>query len=204
MLYVVNVFVRMCWKWSYRVWLIRLNSFDLPQFTTLTTGDGSFRYTTSLSLTSLIDLIQFIRSSSINIINYRRVVILWNNFIEFDQFEWFDLTHSIFLNWQHSLQEMNHSIKQLHWVWPVWLIWFNSFDLPQLTAFTTGENSFYKTTSLSLTSLIDLIQLIGSYSINSNLIGVVIIPQSQLLINLKCIRASFTIRCSFQQRRLFS
>ena len=35
-------------------------------------------------------------------------------------------------------------MKQLHWVWPVWLIWFNSFDLPQLTTFIIGEGSFYK------------------------------------------------------------
>ena len=48
-----------------------IHSFDLPQLTTFTTGDFSFYHTTSLSLTSLIDLIQLIRSSSIYNIHYR-------------------------------------------------------------------------------------------------------------------------------------
>ena len=153
--------------WVWPVWLIWFNSFDLPQLTTVTTGGNSFYITTSLSLTGLIDLIQLIRSSSINNIYYRKVFILFHNFIEFDQYDWFDSTHWIFLNWQHSLQESIHSNTQLHWVWLVWLIWFNSSDLPQLTTFTTGERSFFKTTSLSLTSLDDLIQFIGSSSIDN-------------------------------------
>ena len=53
-------------------------------------------------------------------------------------------------------------MKQLHCFWLVCLIRFNSFDLPQLTTFTTGEKSFYNTIELNLTSLTDLIQLIWS------------------------------------------
>ena len=51
---------------------------------------------------------------------------------------------------------MNHSIKQLHWVWLVWLIWFNSFDLQTLTTFTAGAYSFFHTRSLTLSSTLPL------------------------------------------------
>ena len=47
-------------------------------------------------------------------------------------------------------------MKQLHWSWLVWLIWLNSSDLPQLTTFTIGDKSFYKTTSITLSSTLTL------------------------------------------------
>ena len=153
--------------WNYQVRLNWFTSLDLPKLTAITTGSFSFYKTTSLTLTGLIDLIQLIWSSSINYIYYRRVVILWNNWIEFDWFDWFDPIHSIFLNYLHLLQKGVHSEKQLNWVWPVWLIGFNWLDLPQLTTFTTGNKSFYSLTTLVLTGLIDLIQLIRSSSINN-------------------------------------
>ena len=59
---------------------------------------GAFNYVNSVIIRSLIDLIQLIRSSSINNIHYRRGFILSHNIIEFDWFDWFDSTHSIFLN----------------------------------------------------------------------------------------------------------
>ena len=152
--------------WNYQVRLNWFTSLDLPKLTAITTGSFSFYKTTSLTLTGLIDLIQLIWSSSINYIYYRRVVILWNNWIEFDWFDWFDPIHSIFLNYLHLLQKGVHSEKQLNWVWLVWLISFNSFDLPRLTTITTCCYSFYETTSLSLTSLIDLLHFIWSSSIN--------------------------------------
>ena len=153
-------------NWVWLVWLIWFNSFDLPQLTTFTTGDYSFWLTTELILTGLIDLIQFIWSSSINHIHYRREFIPWNNWIDFDWFDWFDSIHLIFLNYLHLWQEMNHSMKQLRWIWLVWLIWFNSFDLPQFTTFETGNSSFHNTSSLNLTSLIGCLQLIWSSEIN--------------------------------------
>ena len=60
--------------------------------------DNSLRNIASFSLTSLIDLNQLIWSSSINYIHYRIWFILLHNFIEFDQFDWFESTHLIFLN----------------------------------------------------------------------------------------------------------
>ena len=43
-------------------------------------------------------------------------------------------------------------MAQKYWMHLVWLIWFNSFDLPQLTEFYTGRNSFVATTSITLSS----------------------------------------------------
>ena len=47
-------------------------------------------------------------------------------------------------------------MKQLHWVWLVRLLWFNSLDLPQLTTFTTGWDSFSNTRSITLSSTLVL------------------------------------------------
>ena len=49
--------------------------------------NSCFSKVESFELSSLIDLIQLIRSSSVNNIHYRREIILFSNFIEFD---WFD------------------------------------------------------------------------------------------------------------------
>ena len=54
--------------------------------------------------------------------------------------------------------------------WPLWPVSFNSlksFDLPKLTSFTAGENSFEKTNSLNLTGFIQFIQFIRSPSIDN-------------------------------------
>ena len=71
----------------------------------------------------------------------------------------------IFLNSQNSLQERNHSSKQIVWVYQVLWYLVHWFDLPNLISFITEDYSFNKTTSLSLdsmmidSSLIDLIFL---------------------------------------------
>ena len=77
----------------------------------------------------------------------------------------------IFLTSPHSLQDMIHSIQQQVWVWIVWWYMIDWFDLPNLTTFTTGSESFYKTTSLSLESLIMkwLIDMIFLNSLHSGL-----------------------------------
>ena len=69
-----------------------------PLLKSVVCGKNACELVMKVELSSLLDLIQFIRSSSINNIHYRMEFILWNNFIEFDQFDWFDSTHSIFLN----------------------------------------------------------------------------------------------------------
>ena len=80
----------------------------------------------------------------------------------------------IFLILLHSLQEIIHSEKQQVWVWIVWWYMVDWFDLPNLTSFTTWDESFYETTSLSLssTSLIwsssDIPFPNGNFSVNSN------------------------------------
>ena len=49
--------------------------------------NGAFENVKNVEISSLIDLIQLIRSSSIDYIHYRRLFILLHNFIEFN---WFD------------------------------------------------------------------------------------------------------------------
>ena len=64
------------------------------------------------------------------------------------------------------LRNMNHSIRQQVWVWRVWWLIVDWFDLPNLSTFTTGDHSFYETTSLSLSSLMIDDWFIWSYSTN--------------------------------------
>ena len=135
--------------WVWLVWLIWFNSLDLPQLTTFTTGYQSFYKTTSLSLTSLIDLIQFIRSSSIDNIHSRIEFILVNNIIEFDQCDWFDSTHVIFLNWQHSLQERIHSLQQPPSPSPVRSL---SHSHQMFLSLTANTQSLHTPTTHSVTS----------------------------------------------------
>ena len=54
---------------------------------------------------------------------------------------------------------MIHSIKQHHLIWLVCLIWFISFDLPQLTTFKTGSASLHRVCSLSITSTLHIINI---------------------------------------------
>ena len=62
---------------------------DLPRFTTFTTGWGSFKETTSLSLSGIWFEYSLIRSSKTHHIHNRREFILPHNLIEF--IEYFDL-----------------------------------------------------------------------------------------------------------------
>ena len=55
-------------------------------------------YTMNTTLSCNNYIPEIIRSSSINHIYYRILFIQRNNFIEFDQFDWFDSTHLISLN----------------------------------------------------------------------------------------------------------
>ena len=81
----------------------------------------------------------------------------------------------IFLNSPNSLQEIIHSIIQQIWVYQVWWLTIDWIDLPKLTTFTTGSESFFETRSLSLSSLmigdwlIDLIFLISPNSLQEML-----------------------------------
>ena len=97
---------------------------------------------------------------------------------------------------------MIHSIKQFHWVWPVWLIWFNSLDLPQLITFKTGRSSFLEVLFLHLTSLLDLIQFIRSSSINNILFRVRFILLHSLHHSLQFAHSLILIRCSFHKRHI--
>ena len=76
----------------------------------------------------------------------------------------------IFLLLLHSGQDHIHSIIQLVWFLKVdWMV-IKWIDLPNLTTFETGENSFSETTSLNLSSsfewlLTDMIFLLLLHSI---------------------------------------
>ena len=138
--------------------------FDLPKLTTFTTGDYSFYETTSLRLDSLIigngclnelsaiDFSRFVnvRMIDVGMISFGKVESVLISSMMIDDNWLIDL---IFLNSLHSLQEGFHSMKQQVWVWKVWWYMNDWIDLPNLNTFTTGEDSFYRTRSLSLSSM---------------------------------------------------
>ena len=66
------------------------------------------------------------------------------------------LIFQIFLNYNHSKQEIGHSMKQQVYLYQVWLsnLIISFSDLPNLQSFITGNYSFKETTSLSLSSMI--------------------------------------------------
>ena len=78
--------------------LLELANVDLPNLTKFVTGNHSFLSVTSLNLTSMISVLWICWSSSVNNIYCRRGFILLHKIIEFDEFDWFESTHSIFLN----------------------------------------------------------------------------------------------------------
>ena len=80
----------------------------------------------------------------------------------------------IFLISLNSKQEQDHSGQQRVWVYQVVQLLIDWFDLPNLTTFTTGYQSFYKTRSLSINSMIDiwLIDLIFLISLHSKHVSI--------------------------------
>ena len=54
---------------------------------------------------------------------------------------------------------INRSVGQRVWGWKVWWLIVDWFDLPNLTTFKTGDESFYKVESVELKSMV----LIHSY-----------------------------------------
>ena len=58
-----------------------------PLLKSVICGDNGCENVLKVEISSLLDLIQLIRSSSINNIHYRNGFILYNNFLEFDQFD---------------------------------------------------------------------------------------------------------------------
>ena len=120
---------------------------------TFTTGRKSFWKTTSLTLSSVMNDDCLIWSSSIHYIHHRIWIIQFNS--KFDSVKYDDrwLIDLIFLNSLSLSQVVVHSEKQRVWVWIVWWLMIDWFDLPNLSTFTTGDQSFEKTKSLSLSSL---------------------------------------------------
>ena len=132
--------------WVYRVFYLNSHWFDLPQFKTFITGNGSFKETKSLSLSSIWFEFWLIGSSEIYYIQSKTVFILWNNLIEFIEYLIWIVIDWIFLNSPHSQQDCGHSLQQPHWV--SWVFDLNNhwLDLPQFTTFETGTCSFQETT----------------------------------------------------------
>ena len=76
----------------------RLTIINNPLLTSVVCSERVCENVLKVELSSLINSIELIRSSSINNIHCRIIFILLDNFLKFDQFDWFDSTHLIFLN----------------------------------------------------------------------------------------------------------
>lgn len=85
----------------------------------------------------------------------------------------YSLIDWIFLNLSHLLLHSMHSRKQLPLNLRVWIILFESFDLPQFNRFEVRQAAFTDTTSITLNSrfgirfLLDVPFTGGYYSVES-------------------------------------
>ena len=138
--------------WIWQVACLIIDWIDLPQLTTLTTGDESFFKTDSLVVKSMMidDCLNW--SSSTYLFHYRRWFILASNKFESNKYHNWWLIELIFLSSLTLLLEKTHSIFQNVWIWRVWWVFIGWLDLTRLSTMSLGHNSFDITRFITLTS----------------------------------------------------
>ena len=97
----------------WKVWQPSFDSFDLPQLKSFTADSYAFQKVSTLTLKSSIVNNWIIRSSSIEIIDYRTECIRAYNYCDNGKYDdWWLMIDLIFFNSLHSLQDHLHSMRQ--------------------------------------------------------------------------------------------
>ena len=178
--------------------------FDLPNLTTFTTGRRAFSNTTCLSLNSMMFDNWLIWSSSTHYIQDRVCFIFLYRQFEFIKCDDIWLVYLIFLISPQSQSETIHLRKPQYCVYQVGWLLIDWLDLPNLTTFTTGYNSFHKVKRLFLSGLMIGDWLIWSSYALCSIPRLWFFQRDKCCFSVKCFSYLLFIRYSFYEWFLFS